>query len=131
MAPDQDGEGNITGAAEHFGHFIGGSRSFPVATRTVGVPSVGHRPSPYQSYFVSFMWRRGAGMSTATSIQAQRPTASRSISPQRRRRGHRGPMPPPHRDREQLIPKNGVCSLGEPSRHIGETDCMAEEAVQP
>jgi prophage tail gpP-like protein/phage gp45-like len=31
MPPDMDGTGNITGSAEHFTSFIGGSRSFPVA----------------------------------------------------------------------------------------------------
>jgi hypothetical protein len=31
MPPDMDGDGNITGSAEHFTSFIGGSRSFPVA----------------------------------------------------------------------------------------------------
>jgi phage gp45-like len=31
MPPDMDGSGNITGSAEHFTSFIGGSRSFPVA----------------------------------------------------------------------------------------------------
>jgi hypothetical protein len=32
MPPDMDGIGNITGSAEHFTSFIGGSRSFPVAS---------------------------------------------------------------------------------------------------
>jgi hypothetical protein len=31
MPPDMDAGGNITGSAEHFSSFIGGSRSFPVA----------------------------------------------------------------------------------------------------